>query len=44
MINFLYGNCKVLRGHTQGRNQDFAKKGGLENGKNCDVILLTYFR
>jgi len=27
---------------VQGRNQDFAK-GELENGKNCDVILMTYF-
>jgi len=27
--------------HIQGRNQDFAK-GVLKNGKNCDVILMTY--
>jgi len=33
----------VLSGFYQGRNQDFAE-GGLKNRKNCDVILMTYFR
>jgi len=41
----IYNTWSILTHYNpyQGRNQNFAK-GGLENGKKCDVILMTYFK